>query len=450
MRREFARFAGYPDLVGLRGLAWTTTTAVTTATTVVVISTELRDAGFDDFGQSTAGDDSLENLWCIFLGTNNLDEERRVKSYDASAGQATLSGTALAAESGATDFEFHRFRPSYIRDKANDARQAVFPLLHVPVTRTLFAAQDQVRYDVPAAIVKGPDSIYLYKGVPVSHANNILANGGFETFTAGVPDSWAATTLDTAQESVSTSPFNYATMDGSSVRLTSRTGSTGTLLQTISSPGTHSGQRISLQIWVYCLTASIVSTQLTINGTINLGAAVDGGLHGGTGWELLTHFEDMPVTVTTLTVGLSVVSAATDNTEFYADSAVCVVGPLQEPETMPTKLFNWKYREDIQGTTLRQHVVFPESFPDNCLLRFEGKNYLTAVTADTSSMEIAKPQNDLLYAQMAKEMYEEYGQLAPDIDGGFNRERLRVAMGRYDDSLVHRLRTPRLAMSIPD
>jgi hypothetical protein len=451
MRREFARFLGYSDIIGKDGAAWTTTTDVTTATTMLVISTELRDAGYDDFGQSGAGDDSLENLWCLLLGSNNLASERRVKGYDASTGQLSLTaGSALSAESGASDFELHRFRPSYLRDKVNDVRRSIFPLLHVPVTRYLFTAQHQVRYDVPSAIVQGPDRIYLYKGIPTAHGNNILSNPDFEDYTAGVPDNWSATTLDTAEESTTTSPFNYATIDGSSVRCTSRSGSTGTLLQTISSPSTHSGQRITLQVWVYCVTASVVSTQITINGSANLGDNGDGGLHRGTGWELLTHFEDAPVTISSLTIGISVLSTATDNTEFYVDSAVAVVGPRQEPETYATPLTGWQYREDMQGTTLRQHVIFPYELPDNCLLRLEGKDYLSSISADTDSMELAKPQSDLLFAQMAKEIYGELDQLIPDADREYNRARLNMAITRFEEALAHRMKAPRRELSIPD
>ena len=449
MRKEYSRFLGYSDIVGKDGLAWSTTTDVTTASTNLVISTELRDAGFDDFGQSGAGDDSLENLWILLLGANNLDVEKRVKSYDASSGQVTTSGIPLAAESGSTDFEFHRFRPSYLRDKANDARLSIFPLLHAPRTRWLSTAQHQVRYDVPSDIIDGPDRIWLYRGISVKHANNILTNGDFEDFTSGVPDSWSATTLDTAEEAVTTSPFNYARIDGSGVRCTSQTGSVGTLLQPISSPGTHSGQRISLQIWVYCLTADVVSTAIKIGATTHLGTAEDGGLHTGSGWELLTDFEDSTITIATLDIGISVVSTAADNTEFYIDSAVSVVGPSQEPETDSEQLYDWEYREDLQGTALRQYVVFDYEFPDNYLLRFEGKGYLTAMTADTSSMEIAKPQNDLLFAQMAREMYEEIDQLVPDANIEFNRERLAIASRKFNRLLPHRHRAPKHQMAIP-
>ena len=346
-RQEFAQYLGYGDIVGKDQLAWTTTTNITTNN--LIISTELRDAGLDDLaGVAASGDNSLEGLW-VYLpaGTGaNVQASKKVSLYDASAGQLTVLGTALAAESGSVDFELHRYNPTALRDALNRASRIAFPSLHVLVTRYLGTAQSQTRYDVPSTIIDGPDAIYLYRGIPVSHADNILANGDFEDFTSGVPDSWSATTLDTAEEATTTSPFNFATVDGSSVRCTSQSGNTGTLLQTISSPGTHSGQRITFQVWVYCVTASIVSTQITINGSINLGTNVDGGLHRGTGWELLTHFEDAPVTITALTIGVSVLSTATDNSEFYVDSAVCVVGPTQEPETAPVQLFDWEYRED--------------------------------------------------------------------------------------------------------
>lgn len=435
MRPELVRFLGYSELVGLNGGAWTTTTNI--ASSALLVSTELRDAGFDDIGEAGSGDYFLEGLWTLVLGTNNDRVVRKVKSYDASSGTITATGTNFSSESGSRDFELHRFHPLMLRDKANDARLSMFPILHVPVSRYLSTARSQVRYDVPAAIKRSPDAIYLYKGISVSHGNNILSNGDFETFTGGVPDSWAATTLDTAQESTTTSPFNYATIDGSAVRCTSRNGSTGTLLQTIASSSTHSGQRITLQVWVHCRTASIVSTQITINGTINLGTNVDGGLHRGTGWELLTHFEDAPVTIASLTVGISVLSSATDNTEFYLDSAVCVVGPNRAPEVAPTKLRNWTYREDNQGGTVRQYVQFTDEFPDNRLLRFEGKDYLSEVTAEADAMEIAKPQSDLLYARVAEELYQEYGPWTPDMDEAHMISRLRNASRRMETLMIH-------------
>ena len=69
LRRELASYLGYFTAVGKDGAAWSTTTNVAAST--VVISTELRDAGFDDFGEGGSGDDRWENWHVLLLGTNN-------------------------------------------------------------------------------------------------------------------------------------------------------------------------------------------------------------------------------------------------------------------------------------------------------------------------------------------------------------------------------------------
>lgn len=404
LRRGFAQFLGYGHIIGKDGGAWSTTVDI--AASALLISTELQDSGFDDYGAAGSGDDRLEQHWVYLLGSNNSQVSRVIKLQDASAGELTVTGTNLSAESGSTDFEVHRFQPSILKGALNDARVLAFPLLHLPVHRTLFTSRHLNSYEVPSAIVERPTAIFLERGIYASHVNNILSNADFEDWTSGAPDNWTATNLDTAEEVSTTDVVNYVVLDtGSSARLTSQGSSTGTLLQTISSPGTHSGQRISLSIWVYCLTPNAVSTQITINGSINLGAAGDGGLHGGTGWELLTHFEDAQVTITSLTVGVSILSTATDNTEFYGDRWICVIGPIQEPTDTGQELQNWEYRPLAEGSTARNRVVFPYDFPDNYLLRFEGMNYLSSVSAESDTMEIGDPQTELLFAYAAERLW---------------------------------------------
>jgi hypothetical protein len=416
----------------------------------VIISTELQDAGFDDFSGGGSGDDSLENFYIYLLGTNNDRFVRRAAAYDASAGKLTATGAAFSAESGSVDFELHRYHPIILRDLANDVSRSLWPMLHVPVSRYLFTQQSQYQYDVPSAIRRGPDEIWLSRELETTHGNNILSNAGFGAFTGGVPDSWSATTLDTAEEVAGTLPFNYATIDGSSVRCTSQTGNVGTLLQNISSPSTHSGQRITFQVWVYCLTSGKVRTQIDINSTNHTGTTGDGGEHRGAGWELLTHFEDSLITLSTLRFGVRVDSDATDNTEFYIGSAVAVVGPRQEPQVKAEKLMNWKYREDMQGTTLRQYVHFPYDFPDNRLLEFKGKDYLSSVTAETDTFEAGKPQIDLLYMAMANELYEEYIAHIPDADRDFSQRRIASNARRFRRGQFHSMPMPRARMNIPD
>ena len=455
LRRELASYLGYFTAVGKDGAAWSTTTNVAAST--VVLSTELRDAGFDDFGEGGSGDDRWENWHILLLGTNNAGTVRRIKNSDASAGQVTVTGTNLTAESGTTDFELHKHHPNLLREALNTARVKAYPALHLPISRTISTTRGQQTYELPSAFVGKPVAIWLEKPQPSdTYINNILSNPNFDDFTdADNPsdaDSWSATTLDTAKETSTTTPYNYAVRGtGSSVRLTSQTGNTGTLLQTISSPGTHSGQRISLAIWVYSLTASVVSTAIVNNGTTNLGTAADAGLHKGTGWELLTHYEDMPVTVSSLTVGLSVVSTATDNTEFYADDAIAVVGPLMEPSPQAREeLRRWDYVPIIEGTSLRNHVIFPYPLPDQYLLRIEGSGYLSEVTAETDTMEIGSPQTDLLYRYAAEEIYERMWQTTPDSDGVFDQRRMQHARNERERMSMHAMTRPNPKIKIPN
>tara|TARA_Y100000310_G_scaffold340141_1_gene434928 strand:- start:860 stop:2245 length:1386 start_codon:yes stop_codon:yes gene_type:complete len=426
-RREFAAYLGYGDMVGKDGSAWTTTTDITASTSI--ISTELRDYGFDDFVDAGSGDDIFEGLWVIIHGSNNAQTVRRIKSYDASAGQITVTGTNLAAESGSTDFEIHRSSPTLLREILNTARVLACPALYLPVSRSTFTSVHQQRYDVPPVIIGKPFAIYLEKGIAsTGHANNILSNPGFEDWTGSSPDSWSATTLDTAEETSTTNPYNFAVFrEQSSVRATSQTGSTGTLLQSISSPGTHSGQRISFSIWVHCVTESKVRTHILINSTANTGTSSDGGEHKGTGWELLTHYEDAPITLSTLSIGVQVDSDATDNTEFYIDEAIAIVGPSRPAEEIGRQLYDWEYIPRVDGTELRNQVSFRYTLPENYLIRFEGKAYLSSVSSETDTFEIGSPETQLLYAYALQELYRRNIQRTPDIDEAFETRQLRRA-----------------------
>ena len=448
LRRQFGVYLGYGEQLGKDGEAWTTTTNIGASTTI--ISTELRDYGFDDITESGSGDDMFENWWVIIHGSNNAQTVRRVKSYDASAGQITVAGTNLSAESSSTDFELHKYSPTLLGELLNTARLRSFPDLCQPVNKTLWSAQRQSRFEVPSAIIGTPTSIYLERGVSVDYGNNILSNADFETFASSAFTDWSATTLDIAQEDLTTTPTNYAVFRGqSSARCTSQTGNTGTLLQTISSPGSYSGQTINLSIWVYCLTASVVSTSIVLNGSTTLGTANDGGLHTGNGWELLTSSVDSTVTISSLSVGISIVSTATDNTEFYVDDAICVIGPSQEPVGGREVLNDWRYEPIMQGTSQRNEVFFPYDLPDNYALRFEGRGYLSSLSAETDTLEIGQPQTDLLVAYAAYLHFERSSYTSPDSEANFDVARRQLAEQDIERLSYHRVRAPRHRMEQP-
>ena len=149
-------------------------------------------------------------------------------------------------------------------------------------------------------------------------------------------------------------------------------------------------------------------------------------------------------------MGIRVDSDATDNTEFYVDEAICVVGPLQEPEYKGERLLNWDYIPVVQGTTLTNDVIFPYELNDLRRLRFEGEGYLSSLSAEADTVEIGKPQTNLWYAHAATELYRRYGQLTPDADGQLENRQLNMALSDVERLNVHAQPLRRRQLSIPD
>ena len=136
---------------------------------------------------------------------------------------------------------------------------------------------------------------------------------------------------------------------------------------------------------------------------------------------------------------------ATDNTEFYVDEAICVVGPSQEPEAHGQQLMNWDYTPEVRGgSTLAQEVVFPYPLAPQYRLRFEGKGYLSTLTAETDTIEIGPPQTDLLYAYAILEGFERRLFVSADQDADFTRSLIDRTKGtirrRWSYALPQRAR----------
>ena len=419
LRREFGAYLGYSEILGKDGEAWTTTSTIGAGTTIT--STELTDYGFDDLDTAGDTDDLFQNHWVIIHGTNNAQVVRRIKSYDASAGQITVSGSNLAAESGNVDFEIHKYSPTMLREVLNSARVQAFPMLHVPISKTIYTSENQYRYELPSAIKDRPTRISIEDGIAaVESGDNIVTNPGFETWTnSSTPGTWTVETdLTAAQEELTTNPFNYAVFRGQySAKITN--GTTGTqraVYESFSSPGTYSGQRINFQIWVHSNEASTISTYMKLNSTESLGSASNGGLHTGTGWELLTHYEDSATTLSTLEIGVEMTAAASTGLVVYLDESVATVGSRTEAQESGSLLLNWQYVPEMESTTDRTSIHFPYNLPNLKLLRIQGKNYLNEVSSETDTMEIAKPRTELLYAFGAAELYQRLAQASATFD----------------------------------
>ena len=114
------------------------------------------------------------------------------------------------------------------------------------------------------------------------------------------------------------------------------------------------------------------------------------------------------------------------------------------------ELRRWDYVPVIEGTSLRNHVIFPYPLPDQYLLRIEGSGYLSEVTAETDTMEIGSPQTDLLYRYAAEEIYERMWMTTPDSDGVFDQQRMQHARNERERMSMHAMTRPNPKIKIPN
>ena len=73
----------------------------------------------------------------------------------------------------------------------------------------------------------------------------------------------------------------------------------------------------------------------------------------------------------------------------------------------------------MQGTTLRNEVVFPYQLAPRKRLVFEGKGYLSTVTVDTDTIEVGSPQIEILYYYALQELARRGKHLPSDQDSAY-------------------------------
>ena len=370
--REISRALGYVEFA--------TTTNITTNTSIV--STQLA----DDYPNNSFF--SSPGWFVIIRGANNDEVVRRVTAYTASSGTLTVAGAALSAESGSMTCELHRFNPTHIRDHFNRARQEVFP--QVAIVRnheTIVTGQQQHRYRLPSTLRGKPVRVMLGKRTPAENVvQNEITDPSFENWSSGTAlASWSVTGSGSTvnQEKQTTSPRNYAVLEGdNSARVQTATSVVTTLLQTVTPSVASESMEYNFSVWVYATTAALIS--VSVGGTL-------GGKHGGTGWELLTSTLTTPVlssaNATTMAVG---VSSASDGTaiSFYVDEAVLIVGQEEPVGYDWETITNWRWVPPVAGEANNGLLEFPMLLPEQHRLRVVGRDLISSVSADSDTIEV--------------------------------------------------------------
>ena len=393
-RDEIARPLGFK--------AFATTTNVAGSSTAV-ISTELA----DDFPN-----DDYFNGWYFILEqdsdgstpANGLGLIRRVTDYAASTGTLTLAGANLSSEDEAVDCALHRFHPDAIKIAYNRVRQIVYPqIAMVRDIETLVTGSRQVAYTIPTTMrrIRRIDLGQRYEAG--SLAENLFDNGDFEDWsTSTSADNWtiAGSGASINRVEQTSSPSDYAVLSGSnSARIVVASSTVTTLLQTVTPSVTTEGMELNISAWVYCKTASRVSTQIaTVNGT-------GLGLHSGSGWERLSQSADLAATATNFAAGLSITSGAA--IPVVVDEIIGYLGPSELVEKPYYPLTRWTQMPAVGGADNEGIIRFHEHPPEKHRLRIQGVDLLSSVSADSDTIEIQGNLLEPLYNKVRAELCNE-------------------------------------------
>ena len=366
----------------LRPMGLITSAATTTALTTnkVVVDTKLTDR--------FPVDDYFNNQWYVHITSgNDAGKIRRVIDYAQSTGTLTHGGANYAG-GDSPSFELTPFDPTEVMNLFNEAREIVYPdISMVRDVETIVTGNRQHTYTLPNTIRK-VDRVYIGNRRNADTSENLLLNGDFEDWSSATsPDYWSVTGTGASvnQEEDTSDPENYAVLHGdNSARLVVPSSTVVTLVQTFDSTLDRytavatQGMECNVSAWVYCTVASRVS--LTIDG------AVQSETHGGTGWELLKGSQILTQTDTEAAIGLSITSGGA--IAVFVDEMWMTLGQSEITDVPYSELRNWDHVPPVAGADNGGTLYFQETLPSKHRIRIVGRDMLTAVSAEASTVEV--------------------------------------------------------------
>jgi len=366
----------------LRPMGLITSAATTTALTTnkVVVDTKLTDR--------FPVDDYFNNQWYVHITSgNDVGKIRRVIDYAQSTGTLTHGGANYAG-GDSPSFELTPFDPTEVMNLFNEAREIVYPdISMVRDVETIVTGSRQHTYTIPNTIRK-VDRVYIGNRRNADTSENLLLNGDFEDWSSATsPDYWSVTGSGASvnQEEDTSDPENYAVLHGdNSARLVVPSSTVTTLVQTFDSTLDRytavatQGMECNVSAWVYCTVASRVS--LTIDG------AVQSETHGGTGWELLKGSQILTQTDTEAAIGLSITSGGA--IAVFVDEMWMTLGQSEITDVPYSELRNWDHVPPVAGADNGGTLYFQETLPSKHRIRIVGRDMLTAVSAEASTVEV--------------------------------------------------------------
>ena len=407
-----------------------------TTTTNVAANTSLIDTGLTDLYPTN---DYFNDNWFAIVTSNNRDGQyRRITNYD-SDGTLTVSKAWGAGTDGANStYELMTVHPDSVQRAYNRARQIIWP--HIGIVRdveTIVTGNRQHTYTLPNTIRK-VDRVYLGNRREANSVDNLLLNGDFEdwdsdTLSPGSQNNWTLSGSGATfnKESNTTNPPNYGVLYGDhSGRLEVSTNAT-TLYQTFDRSSSSyanvatENMECNVSAWVYS-TVGANSEFGTTTARIRL--LVDGvagsTYHTGTGWELLKATSVFEATDTSGVFGITI----TAGTAFtcYIDEMWLTIGQSEMTDVPYSELRNWAHVPPVAGADNGGILYFQQTLPSKHRIRIVGRDMLSSVNADDSTVEV---DGDLL-----EPLYNKVRQLIADERAMGNMESYWYTLARQYES----------------
>ena len=385
----------------LRPLGLVTGSATATTSSTVVTDSKLSDR--------FPVDDYFNDQWFIHITEgNDAGKSRRVGNYVGSTGAVTIAGSNISGND-TPNFEVSQFHADDVKRAYNRARQVVFP--HISMVRdleTVVAGDSQYVYTLPSNM-RLVDRIFVGNRRGANSSDNLLLNGDFEDWDAdsishgGSQNNWALSGSGAyfIKEADVSAPNNYLVLSGSNSGLIKVASATTTLLQSFNAASSSytavgtEGAEVNLAAWVYCRQASKVALYIGSANTT---------FHGGTGWELLKYTAVLSSTATTVDVGLSV---AASNVAAYVDEIWMTIGPSEMTDLPFDDVRDWEYTGPAAGASDGGTVRLRRSLGVHRGLRIVGRDLLSPVTVDSSTVEIDGELLEPLYFKVRQFLCEE-------------------------------------------
>ena len=361
--------------------------------------------------------------WDFMTGTTNSGEERRIDSFDASAGDCTLVSAHTASVALTSTYEIHRLFPATQKRKALIyAARAGFPNIHEKI------------WD--ESMVSG----------------NWLKDGSFEIWVSSALSHWTVTTV-TAAEANTAGLFKHGSK---SCKLS---GTTGTIKQSISNWDDLkrlAGKSVVFTVQGHSSAAS--SLYLTIyDGTTTTNSSYHLGTSDWTSddkpLEVSATIADTPTEIT-FTINYASGTAYIDDARVISSSSQprLYIADLGLAQEYPTEVFvetsnysdkePWKLVHNAVIDTENGYLYLPPTVTNDRRLRIKGMGYLdflasgVSSTAWTATINIEKPQTDILVAQAALYLYTEMAM--PNFSQGDRKDYMEM-MGFWEQELRKRI-----------